>query len=208
MATIRLEVAILVGLLGVACSPATTPTGASTPDDPADRIPLPPAKTVSEPVADAPVDPGKPAPGGTLREVDGSKVELAKLYASTPVIVVFYRGDWCRQCRKQLTELQGEYNDMLQKGVHLYAITVDPMERNKKIKEELKLTFPVLSDNGGRVTRAWGVLDEKTGIPKPATFVVAPGGAVKYRQVGKNTNDRAHTSDVVELAAKLVKSEG
>jgi peroxiredoxin Q/BCP len=170
------------------------------------RIPLPPKETKSAPIA-APAAPTTKvaAPGGSLRATDGTTVDLASTYAEQPVIVVFYRGDWCRQCRKQLTELQGEYASMLQRGVHLYAVSVDPVNRNKKLAAELKLGFPVLSDAGGNVARAWGVLDESVGISRPATFVVAPGGTIEYRHVGKDTNDRAHTTVVVDKAASLVK---
>lgn len=84
----------------------------------------------------------------------------------------------------------------------MYAISVDSPQKAGEIKGKLKLSFPVLSDANGNVARRWGVLDIKTEIAKPATFVIKRGGTIVFKKVGKDMTDRPHADDLLKLAAK------
>ena len=195
-------------LILAACGKSRTPVPVATPpdDNPARIEPPPPRQPVSQPV-EAPragQGPEEQAPGGVLLDENGQKVDLTKLYTNTAAVIVFYRGFWCVQCKKQLVELEAEYKDMLHAGLHVYAISVDPPEENKKLRAKLKLSYPLLSDVGGKVARAWHVLDESTTIAKPASIVVKAGGAIHYRYVGKDPNDRPHSTDLRKLGAAAV----
>jgi len=83
----------------------------------------------------------------------------------------------------------------------VYALSVDSPEKAGEIKAKLKLSFPVYSDTEGKTARRWGVLNEKTDISKPATFLVKRGGAIVYKKVGEDMTDRPDTGDLVKLAA-------
>ena len=49
---------------------------------------------------------GDVAPGFTLNDAVGNQVVLADLLAEGPVVVTFYRGEWCPYCNLQLRALQ------------------------------------------------------------------------------------------------------
>ena len=41
----------------------------------------------------------------------------------------------------------------------------------------------------------WGVADDSRAA-KPSTFIVEPGGAITFRKVGANLNDRPKTDEM------------
>ena len=43
-----------------------------------------------------------PAPVFTATDQNGKSVSLSKLLMNGPVVLVFYRGQWCPHCNKQL----------------------------------------------------------------------------------------------------------
>ncbi len=77
---------------------------------------------------------------------------------------------------------------------------MDSPKKSAELKAKLKLEFPVLSDDRGKVARRWGVLDEKTEISKPATFLIKKGGRIVFKLVGKNPSDLPHADKLLELA--------
>lgn len=66
--------------------------------------------------------------------------------------------------------------------------------------KKLELTFPLLVDRGGFVTRKWGVYDGETEIAKPSAFFVLKGGTIAYRYVGEAPRDRPAALDLVNTA--------
>ncbi|MGY0626738.1 MAG: redoxin domain-containing protein, partial [Paraglaciecola chathamensis] len=51
------------------------------------------------------IDVGQQAPKFTLPSAQGQQVSLTELCAKGPVVVTFYRGDWCPYCNLQLRAL-------------------------------------------------------------------------------------------------------
>jgi len=72
----------------------------------------------------------------------GNPWKLSDAFAKTErVIVVFYRGDWCPHCRRQLGELQRKLPALDKAGLGLAAISVDEVPPGKALVAKLKLTF-------------------------------------------------------------------
>jgi peroxiredoxin len=188
---------------------------------PMDPVPLPPdpedgtARTGPTPGPDEPDDPiGPPtddrpkARAGTVTGADGKQVDLAGTWAESNVVVIFYRGAWCKLCRKHLTDLQASYKDLLHAGAHLYAVSVDAPADAQKTVTELGLQFPVLSDTGGALARSWGVLDEATGVAKPATFLIARGGGIAFQHVGHTPADQPGGYALLQQVKQHLPAEG
>ena len=192
----------ILALALAACSqqPAPADPAPLPPDRDVEARPASPAAAPSETAGEVapPTDDRARAAGGKLAGADGKSVEMADTWTESNVVVVFYRGAWCKLCRKHLTELQKSYKDLLHAGVHLYAVSTDDAATARQMAKELGLEYPVLSDPGGGVTRAWGVLDESNGIARPATFLIARGGAVAHRDVGHTPGDQPHGYALLE----------
>ncbi len=140
------------------------------------------------------------APDAVVKKRDGSSIDLATLWQTQKVVVVFYRGGWCPHCQKQLGELQQHYKDFSDAKVTVVGISSDSTADATALRDKLSLGFELYSDPELAVITKWGVEDYGAGISRPATFVIEPGGAIKYRKVGENPADHP-TMD--ELLAAL-----
>lgn len=64
-------------------------------------------------------------------------------------------------------------------GAKVFAISTDNSPSQKKFAEEVKATFPFLSDFAKReVSKAYGVLVEAAGVANRATFVIDAEGKI------------------------------
>ncbi len=161
-----------------------------------------------------PIEVGQKAPDFSLQDQDGKTVKLSALRGKSPAVLVFYRGSWCPFCVRQLTEL----GSLAQSGenVRVLAISVDPVEENKKLAQTLAaktggpLSFSILSDPGHQVIDRFGLHDPAydgkrfDGIPHPAVYVLDKAGKVTWARVEQDYKVRPTVSEV-RAALDLVK---
>ena len=75
-------------------------------------------------------------------------------------------------------------------GAKVFAISTDNTPSQKKFADELKVTFPFLSDFAKRdVSRAYGVLIESAGMANRATFVIDADGKIISIEEGNSAVD-------------------
>jgi peroxiredoxin len=143
-------------------------------------------------------DVGGTAPdSSTVKARDGSNVDLTQQWAEKRVVLVFYMGHWCPECTKQLNALNEHQQDFAAKHTTVIAVSTDSPEDAGKLKDKLGLTFDVYSDTDLQTIAKWGVANYDTNIAKPATFVIQKGGAVTFKKIGGNTNDRPSVDEVL-----------
>lgn len=130
------------------------------------------------------------SPGGVVVARDGSTVDLSSLFANQRTLVVFYMGHWCPHCQKQLGDLNNAQKQFADRDVKIVAISSDPVADATSMHDKLGLNFDLYSDPELAVIAKWGVEDYGSGIARPATFVVEPGGAISFRKVGTKPEDR------------------
>jgi Disulphide bond corrector protein DsbC/AhpC/TSA family len=92
-------------------------------------------------------------------------------------------------------ELQGIYDDLSRAGHALYAVSYDAVDVLTPFSEKHGITYPLLSDEGSRVIRELGLLNEDApppvaGIPHPGTFVLNPDGTVRSKHFYPSYRER------------------
>lgn len=100
---------------------------------------------------------GERAPNFRLPNAGGKWVELDTLRARGPVVLVFYRGEWCPYCNLELRAYQQLLPAFAAAGVTLVAISPQTPDHSLSTVEKNELEFPVLSDVGSAVARAYGL---------------------------------------------------
>jgi thioredoxin-dependent peroxiredoxin len=78
---------------------------------------------------------------------------------------------------------------------------VDPPEVNKKFAESLDLDYPILSDPGKEVARAYGVVAGEKPYASRWTFYIGKDGKILY--IDKEVKPAAHGQDVLERLKTL-----
>lgn len=83
-----------------------------------------------------------------------------------------------------------KYPELQQLGVQVLAISADSRFSHKIWQEEELskmvpggVPFPMLSDAGGRIGRAYGVYDEEAGVNIRGRFLIDPDGVIQAMEV-------------------------
>ncbi len=82
-----------------------------------------------------------------------------------------------------------------------FAASCDTPEVNKQFAQSLGLDYPILSDPGCKVARAYGVVSGRRKYPMRWTFYIGPDGKVLLVQ--KQVNARQHGQQVIETLKRL-----
>lgn len=172
------------------------------------------------------LEPGQAAPGFTLPSATAEPVSLAHLLLQGPVVLVFYRGNWCPYCNVQLRAYQQLLPELAQHGATLVAISPQTPDLTVLTASEKELSFPVLSDVGNVVARQYG-LAYKVGVevadalrsvgidlgahngtdddelPLTATFIIGTDGLIKWSWAEANFKHRADPAEILAALAQL-----
>jgi peroxiredoxin len=79
---------------------------------------------------------------------------------------------------------------------------MDSFAANKRFAEDIKVTFPLLSDWKRKATADYGLYNETSGYGSRATFVVDKEGLIQHVEVGKTAIDPTGAYQVCDLLTK------
>jgi len=169
---------------------------------------------------------GDKAPNFHLNNQNGSAVHLQHYLAKGPVVLNWYRGDWCPYCNTALRGHQKHLNNYRKLGAEFFALSgllPDATAAAAKVNE---VTFDVLSDIGLNVANEFGLTweidqthkeflakfgvdwkkiygNEEYRLPISATYVIDVDGTVAFADVVLDWRRRADPVDVEAALLKL-----
>lgn len=149
-------------------------------------------------LAQSPVKVGKPAPAFTLPDSDGNPVSLADVSNEQPVLVLFYRGDWCPFCMSQLDSIKGVLPQLKQQGVQVIAISPDEQAAAKNTRRQFGQGFIFLSDVDSKVISAFGIARDDQ-LPHPAVYLIKQGGEVAWFYASEDYKKRPTGEQLIEI---------
>jgi peroxiredoxin len=102
-----------------------------------------------------------------------------------------------------LRSFQHRLPDFDARGIRLLAISVDPVDTNKRHCQAMGYTFPFLSDTNRQVIRRYDLLHpgagpKKTDIARPAEFLVDPSGTIRWVNLTESVAVRARPEQVLK----------
>lgn len=166
---------------------------------------------------------GDKAPAFTLPDHLGNAVGLSDLIRTGPVIINFYRGEWCPYCNLELRAYQKHLERINAAGASLVAISPMLPDSSLSLAEKHELAFPVLSDVGNKVAHDFGLVftvddriqamylerlgndlpklngDDSFTLPLPATYVIGQDRVITYAYVNADYRLRADPEDVLTV---------
>lgn len=86
----------------------------------------------------------------------------------------------------------------------VFGLSVDTIERNARFAKNLKLEFPLLSDDKLQVSQAYGVLNPQSQFANRATFVVDKQGVIQHIEEGNGAID---PTGAISMCSTLKKKE-
>jgi peroxiredoxin 2/4 len=126
---------------------------------------------------------GDHAPDFTLPGFFQEKVSdySNKNYQGKWVVLFFYPADFTFICPTEVAGFSQRVKEFRAENGEILGVSVDSVASHRSWAEELGgIDYPLLSDEGKNVTRAYGVLDEQEGVALRATFLINPSGEITY----------------------------
>lgn len=127
---------------------------------------------------------GETAPAFTLSDQDGHEVSLAD-FRGKKVIAYFYPAASTPGCTTQACDFRDNLNPLAAAGFQVLGISKDELPALVKFKTDEHLTFPLLSDPGLDIHKAYGAWGEKSLYGKTvtgtlrSTFVIGETGVIE-----------------------------
>ncbi|MBU1075374.1 peroxiredoxin family protein [Patescibacteria group bacterium] len=135
-----------------------------------------------------------------LKNTDGKQFDLYEYQDDSLILLVFFRGEWCKDCREQLTELNANYLWFKKKNIKIVAVSSDDQLFTSILREIIKSKFPILSDHSWKIFELYGFkrpTDEKR--IKPALFLFNAKHQILYQYIGKSKKDRPSIKSLKKL---------
>ncbi len=126
-----------------------------------------------------------------------AKVKLSS-YRGKWVVLFFYPADFTFVCPTELEGFSKDYAKFSGKNAEIIAVSVDTqyvhkawVESDKRLS---KISYPMISDRKGDISRDFGVLNESSGNSRRGLFIINPDGYIKYivmtpDEIGRSTEE-------------------
>ena len=148
------------------------------------------------------INEGDKAPSLTVTANDGSSVNLAS--PGQPLVLYFYPKDDTSGCTREAQDFTELAEDYAKAGVKVVGVSRDPMKSNEKFIGKYGLKVPLVSDQDGRISEAFGTWVEKSmygrkymGMERATYLIGADGRVLKAWRKVKVPN---HAADVLKAA--------
>jgi peroxiredoxin len=154
---------------------------------------------------------------------NGNEVVFKDLRKKGNVVVVFYRGNWCPYCNRQIKRLQDSLELIKAKGAQVIAITPEASEGIDSMVAKSGATFPIIHDKDMKIANAYKVsykVDDKVVVryknsnppidllkindqknaylPVPAVYIVNNEGSIIFRYFEEDYKKRLAVKDILK----------
>lgn len=163
---------------------------------------------------------GSKAPDFKAKDQNGNEVRLKDLLKKGKVVLVFYRGQWCPYCNRELSRIQDSIQLIKDKGAIVLAVSPEKQESITATVEKTKAEYPVLYDEGLKIMKAYDVefevpentitryrnanidIEKNNGangkyLPVPAVYIIDGESTVTYRFFETDYKKRPWVKDLL-----------
>lgn len=160
------------------------------------------------------------APDFIGKDQYGKSISLSAELKKGPLVIVFYRGQWCPYCNRQLKRLEDSLTYIKNKGADLIAITPEKPENVSKTIKKTKATYSVVFDDGLKIMKSYDVsfsvnssmierykkfgIDFKeangangANLPVPALFIINQKGNIIFRHFDPDYKNRVSVKEIL-----------
>ena len=149
---------------------------------------------------------GDRAPAINVTASDGTSVNLAA--PGKPLILYFYPKDDTSGCTREAQDFTQLAGDFQKAGVKVIGISRDPMKSHEKFIGKYSLAVPLVSDEDGRISDAFGTWVQKSmygrkymGMER-ATYLIGADGRVL--KAWRKVKVPGHAAEVLKASKELV----
>ena len=145
---------------------------------------------------------GDKAPDFTLPSQSGEPVRLHDRLGERVVVLYFYPRDNTSGCTAEACAFRDSYEAFTDAGADVIGVSSDSVARHEAFAGQHELPFTLLSDQGGRVRKSYGVPAVVGLIPGRVTYVIDRQAMVRH-SFSSMTNIGQHVSDALRVVRRL-----
>lgn len=139
---------------------------------------------------------------------DRERVSLAS-YRGRWLILIFYPRDFSLVCPTELTALSARIEEFREIGAEVLGISVDSLESHERWLATPRgsgglgrVSYSLASDEGGNMSRAYGVYLEQQHVALRGVFIIDPNGILQYKSV-HNLSVGRRSDDILRVVSAL-----
>lgn len=130
-------------------------------------------------------------------DAEGRAASLSERLGGRPAVVFFYPADHTSGCTREAQDFQRLLPRFREAGVGVFGVSVDDTDSHRRFADDCGLEFPLLTDAGGALSQALGILNEG-GRCRRTTYLLAGDGRV--RRVWEGVKVDGHADEVLAAA--------
>ncbi|MCB1769652.1 MAG: peroxiredoxin [Candidatus Competibacteraceae bacterium] len=147
---------------------------------------------------------GDPAPQFTATTTDNSTVKLSD-YFGQKLVLYFYPMDDTPGCTKQACSLRDHYREIQDKDAAILGVSTQDVSSHQRFTEKYNISFPLVADTDGAVSRAYGAMDgglmgtaaSLFGVANRITYLIDESGHIAH--IIDKPNCANHAEEVLNL---------
>lgn len=133
----------------------------------------------------APAAPAKHVFPAFVTDIDGHRIDVAKLAADGKLVVVTLKATWCPVCQEQLARLRTHLPRLRSCGAHFIVLAPGPTEDLRQIARDSRFPYPFVEDRNLAIARAADLILAPDQIA-PAIFVLDAERGIAWLQRGRS----------------------
>jgi peroxiredoxin Q/BCP len=127
-----------------------------------------------------PVKIGDKAPDFTLPSQMGDSVALSEFFGKKIIVLYFYPMDESFGCTKEACSFRDSYEELTSLGAEVIGVSGQSVPSHKSFATHYGLQFILLSDEGNKVRKLYGVPSSMGFIPGRVTYIIDKQGIARY----------------------------
>lgn len=168
-----------------------------------------------------PLEVGSDAPLIKGKNQNKETINSNKIIKDGPIVLVFYRGEWCGYCKRHLSHLQDSLDLISEKGASVIVVTPEQPKYVLKTVKKTHAKYSIISDKDFSIMKAYNVhyevndstvpkwksyVDNVTAkqnnngeavLPIPATYIIDSNGKIKWYHFDPEYDKRSTVKDIL-----------
>ena len=145
---------------------------------------------------------GSKAPDFTLPSQSGEMVNLKDFLGRKPVVLFFYPKDDTPGCSKEACAFRDDYEEFRKLDAEVVGISSDSVESHRSFAKKYGLPFTLLSDEGGKVRKLYGVSNTFGLFPGRVTYVIDKKGVIRH-VFSSQLDARRHVEEALRILPSI-----
>ncbi len=145
---------------------------------------------------------GDRAPDFSLPTQSGQVLDMRDLQGKKEVVLYFYPKDNTPGCTAEAGAFRDRFGAFKDIGAEVIGISSDSVGSHRDFASKCDLPFTILSDEGGRVRKLFGVPSSFGLIPGRVTYVIDRKGIVRH-VFNSQTNPTRHVEEAMRALEEI-----